>query len=326
MFRLFTLFTLLFLNSFACQGGYNSCISKIKDSHTIQNNSLYIPVAKHKLLVYSQIKPDAKILKYDPFLSLYLIEDRKKFPYPFDVNMRLQLGTAIVNEKIAKEGKILANQIGLNRLAHYNAKVKRPALITSSCCSLEGIATSQGIIQKEYIRRFLSKVPVVYSDIGIRVKNEKGLVFVSASNPYLKNNPFQKGDCIVLHNGKRVKAASTFARDILFSKVGSTHTIKIKRNGKFLTLKVKASKRYGGGNISDTFLEQKGIYFDKKLHIVKLSKKYKLYGLLLGDKLLQVNGTTVKNQEELLRYIEKFKDFTSLLFERRKFQFFVNIK
>ena len=326
MFRLFTLLTLLFLNSFACQGGYNSCISKIKDSHTIQKNSLYIPVAKHKLLVYSQTKPDAKILKYDPFLSLYLIEDRKKFPYPFDINMRLQLGTAMVNEKIAKEGKTLTNQIGLNRLAHYNTKVKRPALITSSCCSLEGIATGDGVIQKEYIRRFLSKVPVGYSDIGIRVKNEKGLVLVSASNPYLKKNPFQKGDCILSHNGKRVKAASTFIRDILFSKLGSTHKIKIKRNGKFLTLKVKATKRYGGGNISDTFLEQKGIYFDKKLHIVKLSNRYKAYGMLLGDKLLQVNGTTVKNQEELLRYIEKFKDFTSLLFERRKFQFFVNIK
>jgi hypothetical protein len=326
VFRLFTLLTLLFLNSFACQGGYSSCIAKIKDSHTIQNNSLYIPVKNHKLLVYSKIKPDTKILKYDPFLSLYLIEDRKKFPYPFNINMRLQLGTAMVNATRAKEGKFFTNQIGLNNLANYKVKLKKPALITSSCCSLEGIAREEGVIQKEYIKRFLSKTPVSYADIGIRVKNEDGFVIVSASNPYLANNPFKKGDCIVSHNGKKVKAASVFMRNILFSKVGSIHKIKIKRNGKFLTLKVKAGKRYGGGDISDTFLEQKGIYFDKSLHIVKLSQHFKSYGLLLGDQLLQVNGIVVKDQAELLHYIEDFKDFSSLLFERRKFQFFVNIK
>jgi hypothetical protein len=326
VFRLFTLLTLLFLNSFACQGGYNSCIAKIKDSHTIQNNSLYIPVKNHKLLVYSQTKPNAKILKYDPFLSLYLIEDRKKFPYPFDINMRLQLGTAVVNNKKAKEGKILHNQVGLNQLATYNAHLKTPALITSSCCSLEGIATSRGVIQKEYIKRFLSKSPAEYSDIGIRVINDVGLVVVSASNPYISTNPFKKGDCIVMFDRRKVTNASLFMQKVLFSKIGSKHKVKVKRNAKFITLDVTSFKRYGGGSVSDTFLEQKGIYFDETLHIVKLSQHFKSYGMLLGDQLLQVNGMKVKNKNELLHYIEDFKDFSSLLFERNKFQFFVNIK
>ena len=59
---------------------------------------------------------------------------------------------------------------------------------------------------------------------------------------------------------------------------------------------------------------------------MRVSTAFKKYGLLIGDQLLQVNGVAVKTQEELLHYIEDFKDFSSLLFERRKFQFFVNIK
>lgn len=326
MLRLFLLLSLFFFNLYSCQGGYSSCIAKAKDAHIFQNGALYIPVKNNKILLYSEKTPNVKILKYDPFLSLYLIEDRKKFPYPFDVNMRLQLGTAVVTQRRAKEGRVLKNQIGLNSLAKYSATLQTPALITSSCCSLEGIMTRRGVIQKEYLKRFLSKTPVGYADIGIRVVNSRGRVVVSARDPYRKNNPFKKGDIIISLDSKRVVAASRFMRKILFSKVGTKHRVKIKRGSRYITINTMAKKRYGGGDISDTFLEQKGIYFDETLHIVKLSKYFREYGLLLGDQLLQVNGTTVKNQEELLRYIEDFKDFSSLLFERKKFQFFVNIK
>ncbi len=326
MLRLFVLTNLLLLNLYACENGYFSCIAKIKDSKTIQNNSLYIPVTNNRLLVYSKYKPNAEILKYDPFLSLYLIADKKRFKYPFEINMRLQLGSAIVNDKVSIEGKILKNQIGLNSLGVYSTKFVNVALITNSCCSLEGIATPYGIIQKEYIKRFLSNTPVVYSSIGIRVENEDGLVRVSASNPYLDSNPFKKDDVIVELDGKKVNAASVFIRHILFSKIASKHTVKIKRGSKFMTFKVISFKRYGGGRLSDTFLEQKGIYFDESLHIVRLSEYFIEFGLIIGDQLLQVNGTKVKNQNELLRYIENFKDFSSLLFSRRNFQFFVDIK
>ncbi len=326
MFRLFLLTQLFLVSIYACQGGYVSCVAKIKDSKTIQNNSLSIPVKGHKRLVYSKQRPNAKILKYDPFLSLYLIKDKSTFAYPFRVNMKLQLGSALVTNKYAKEGKILKNQIGLNSLALYSVKSKKPALITSSCCSLEGIVTPRGVIQKEYIKRFLSSAPATYGDIGVRVKDEKGLVIVNSSNPYIKDNPFHKEDYIVAFDGKRVRSASIFMRKVLFSKIGSLHSVKVKRDGKFLTFDIITHKRYGGGVLSDTFLEQKGIYFDENLHIIKLPKMLKNYGLLVGDRLLQVNAITVKNQEELLRYIENFKDFSLLLFERKNFQFFVKIK
>jgi hypothetical protein len=326
VFRLFILLNILLLNLFACQGGYATCVAKVNDSKTFLGSVLSIPVKNHQRLIYSKQTPNAKILKHDPFLSLYLVEDRSNFAYPFELNMRLQLGTAAVDNKTAIEGKIKKHQVGLNRLASWSEKVQSLAVITSSCCSLEGIVTPRGIIEKEYIQRFLSSESSEYGDIGIRVKDEKNLVVVSASDPFMRDNMFEKGDCIFSFDGKKVKNASSFMRSILFSKIGSKHKIKIKRNSKLIDINVVVEKRYGGGDISDTFLESKGIYFDESLHIVRLSEYFKAYGLLIGDRLIQVNGITVKNEDELLRYIEDFKDFSSLLFERNMFQFFVNIK
>ncbi len=79
MLRLFILTNLLLLNLYAYQGGYFSYIAKVKDSQTIQYNSLYIPVKNNKLLVYSKDKPKAKILKYDPYELRKYIENFKDF-------------------------------------------------------------------------------------------------------------------------------------------------------------------------------------------------------------------------------------------------------
>ena len=325
MLRLFVALNLFLLNLYACKGGYDTCIQKVKDSKTIRGKALYIPVKNHKLLVYSETKPSSKIYKYDPFLSLYLIKDKDKFPYPFDINMMLQLGTAAVNNKKSSEGKIVKRQVGLNSLAIYKSNISTPALITSSCCSLEGIITSKGMIEKEYIRRFLTNKSADYADIGVRVQNSTKCVKIVSSNPYIKNNKLQKGDCILSLDGRRVSSAYNFMTKILFSKIGSIHTIKARRGSKVFIVKIKSFKRCSGGNISETFLEQKGIYFDNSLHILKISNYLAKYGVIVGDQLLQIDGISVKNQDELRSYIEEHKDLKSLLFERDKFQFFINM-
>ena len=326
IFRLFVLASFLFINLYACKGGYASCVAKVKDSHAIQNSSLFIPISKTTRLVYTKNRPYAKILKEDPFLSLYLIEDKHPFTYPFDINMRLQLGTAMVTDRVAKEGRFVRNQIGLNSLALYSESLIYPALLTSSCCSLEGVVTQRGIIQKEYLNHFVSSKSSEYGDIGIRVKNEKSFVIVSASDPFMQGNPFKKGDCIVAFDGKKIQAASVLMRKILFSKVGSKHSVKVKRGKNFITYKVTTHKRFGGGALSDTFLEQKGLFFDKQLRLKKIASVFAKYGLKIGDKLIQINGVRVKNQKELRAYLQTYKDYSSLLFERNGFQFFVNIK
>lgn len=299
-------------------------MQKIIDSNSISNNIIQIPISGHKRLIFSTSTPDANIIKFDPFLSLYLVTDEKGFKYPFKIN-KLSLAQAAVNNKDAIEIKITQKQIGLNTFASFKEPSFAPALLTNSCCMLEGIVTPRGVIQKEYLQRFIETKNSDYSDIGIRVKDEKGQVIVSASDPFMENNKLQKNDCVLEYDGKKVKEASSFMEEVLFSKIGSKHSIKIKRNSEILKFDVKTQKRFGGGYISDTFLEQKGIYFDKDLHVTKIEKNFKHYGLLLSDKLLQVNGKKVQNEQDLIDYISNSKDFSSLLFERDNFQFFVQI-
>ncbi|EDZ61904.1 protein containing PDZ/DHR/GLGF domain [Sulfurimonas gotlandica GD1] len=326
MFRLFLALNFLLLNLFACKGGYESCKLKITDSKSIKYQTLQIPVLKNKRLLFSSHLPNAKIIKYDPFLSLYLVEDRTKFEHPFKINNHLSLGVASVNNKRAIEGKIVKDQIGLNNFATFNEPLATPALLLNSCCALEGIVTPQGIIQKEYLERFLKSKSAQYGDIGIRVDDIKKSITITRVNPFIKDNPFQEGDTIVDFAGKKVKDSATLMRKILFSKVGSTHSVKIKRDSKYFTFKVKTQKRYGGGYISDTFLEQKGIYFSKNLTILKIANEFEGYGLKVGDRLMQVNGVKVSIIADIREHISDFKYFASLLFEREHFQFFVNIK
>ena len=325
MLRLFLALNFLLLNLYACQGGFEACRLKVKHSQSILNNTLQVSVLKNKRLIYSTKTPNKKILKYDPFLSLYLVEDKKSFKHPFTINTHLALGTALINSDKAKEGKIIKPQLGLNTLANYSEKLFYPALLTNSCCSLEGIVTSKGIIEKEYIKRFLNTKNIDYSGIGIRVKDEKSFVVVTSVDPFMKENKFKIDDCILEFDNKKIKHSSIFMRKLLFSKLGTVHKIKVKRDNKIIELDVKTHKRYGGGHISDTYLEQKGIYLDKELNIVKIKSGYKSYGFKLGDKLLKVNDATVNNQRQVRENISNFDESASLLFQRNGFQFFVNM-
>ena len=325
MLRLFILISILFLDIFACKGGYISCKKKLIDSNSYKNNIFQIPVTRYKRLVFSSVKPKAKILKEDPFLHLYLIQTDKYFPFPFKINNFLSFGVASVNTKNAIEGKIIKQQVGLNHLATFSEKVQTPSLLTNSCCALEGIVTYKGIIQKEYIERFLNTKDTYYSDIGIRLYDSDKNVKVKRSNPFKKDNPFKNNDIILSFDGKRVKTSASLMRKILFSKIGSKHNIKIKRGSKILRFKVTTFKRIGGGYKSDTFLESKGLYFNNKLIIEKINGIFKKYGLKVGDKLLKINDKFVYNFDDLGMYIDAFNKKSSLLFERDRFQFFINI-
>ena len=327
MLRVFiALCVFLFSNLYACKGGYDSCIKKIKHSKSIQNNILSIPISKYKRLVFSRTKPKQRILKHDPFLSLYIVRDKNGFKYPFKINMSYPSGIGMVTDKSAKEVKIIKRQIGLSQLAKINTKIIAPSILTNSCCSLEGIVTKRGIIEKAYIKRFISNKDVRYADIGIRVKDTKKGIVVVSYDPYMKNNPFKKGDYILAMDGRKVRQSSTLMQRILFSRIGALHTVKVLRNTKIKNIKVRGQKRLSGGYKIETYLEQYGLTFDKNLYIIKIDRSKKFYGLKLGDQLFKVNKNRVKTQEDVMKYISDFKFHPALLFERNgNFQFFVNM-
>ena len=329
MFKLFLLLNLLLLNLYACKGGYHSCKRKIIDSNAIVNQNIKIPISKKETLIFTQdisnISENYTIIKKDPFLSLYLVKSKKYFKYPFKLNKHYSLGVAAVNKKMAQEGRIKKHQIGLNTLALFNDAVFAPSLLMTSCCFLEGLVTQKGIIEKAYVKNFINSKKIIYGDIGVRLEDKKAGVTIVASDPFIKNNQLKKDDIILTFNAKKARSSSEIMKKILFSKVAKVHKLKIKRQDKILTINAITEKRYGGGYISDTFLEQKGFTFDKNLFITKIENSAKKYNLKVGDKLIQANGVKVNNQELLREHIGNFKESSLLLFQRAGFQFFVHI-
>jgi hypothetical protein len=324
VFRLFLALNILFFNLQACNDSYKLCQKKVKDSNSITTR-VQIPITKNQRLIFSQQKPKEKILKHDPFLSLYLVKTKDGFNYPFEINKHKSKKYASINNTKIIEGKIVKKQVGLNQLATFSKKVDAQSVILNSCCFLEGIVTPRGIIQKEYIEHFLRAKDISYADIGIRVKQIKTKTIVDALNPFIKKNSFLKDDIILAFDGKKVTNSADLMRWILFSKIGSSHKVKVKRGSKIITLSAKSQKRYGGGVMSDTFLESLGISFDKNLRIIAIEKKAKKYQLKLGDKLLKINKSKIKNQQELRKIISKYKNSLYFLFDRDNFQFFVKV-
>lgn len=325
MLRVFLALNILLISLYACKGGYKTCSKKVRDSHAIYKQSLQIPISKTQKLIYSTKIPNAKVIKHDPFLNLYLVEIRHGFKFPFRMNYKLSLGQAAVNSKMAIEGRIKRPQIGLNKLASFTEVVYAPSLLLNSCCSLEGLITPRGIIQKKYIDFFLKSKKVEYGDIGIRVSDKKREVVIDRVNPFDDSIKLKKGDIVLYMDSKRIRNSAELMRKILFSKVGKKHRLKVKRGSKLISIDCVTKKRFGGGAISDTFLEEKGFYFSENLTIVKISDTYRKYGLKVGDILLQVNGKKVNTIDDVRNNIDDFKYHASLLFTRENFQFFVNI-
>ena len=325
MLRVFLALNLLLLSLYACKGGYKSCKLKTSNLNVIQNQNLVIPLKNNQTLIYSRSLVNYKIIKHDPFLNLYLVKSKKYTRFPFRINNKLSLGIASVDTKLAVEGRIKKHQVGLNSLASFSEPIFAPSLILSSCCNLEGIVTPSGIIQREYISHFINSKSNTYGDIGIRVVDDAKLIIVHRVNPFDKDMKFKKGDCITYINGKKVKNSSRFMMSILFSKVGAKLKVSIIRDGKKMIINTTTKERFGGGAVSDTFLEQNGLYFSENLTIISVGAKYKKYGLNIGDRLIQVNGKKVKSIEDIRKKIDDFKHFAALLFTRNGFQFFVNI-
>jgi S1-C subfamily serine protease len=319
---LFLFFTFLYSDT-----PFRSCVEKGYDANIFQQQSVAIPVSKYQRLIYSLKKPQGVIVKHDRFLSLYLVKQANPFAYPFVTDFQLKKPLALIS-KDTKPLRVVKKQpqVGLNSLAHYTQMQPPYSVIMSLCCSVEGVVTPRGVIEKGYINHFLTSNTQEYGDIGIRVEQQKGKVVVQSVDPYFLNNPFYKGDIITKINRTQVKNSADCMQKILFAKTQTVLRVTIVRHNHKKNLRVVVQPRYGGGELSDTFMERFGVYFDKDLHITTLSKKFQNYGLKVGDKLIMVNGVKVSTQKGLRVYLEEFKDYSTLLFMRNNFQFFVKIK
>ena len=326
MFRLLFSAFLLYISSYASESAFQSCQQKVIDLNVIAENELSLFIAKDKQLIYSSIKPSNQILKENPFLHLYLVKTEKRSRYSFLLNKKNSSNIGIVNQKSFQKLKTDDRQIGLNHFSKIKNSISTPSILTTKCCQLEGIVTTDGVIERAYIERFLNSSKSEYGDIGVRVKQLKNSIVVESIDPYRKNNPFLQGDVIISFNAKRVKDIALFMKEILFSHIGHKYSVEILRGTKKVKFEVESYKRYGGGYLSDTYLEQKGLYFSKDLILITVDKRAKKYQLKVGDKLIGVNCKDTQTQEEVRKNISEYKDVVTLVIQRDGFQFFVKIK
>ena len=310
--------TLLFFNLFACNAGFNACLQKTKDLDVIRDDKLFIPISNHKLLVFSST-PLKNYIKKDSFLNLYLLNSKKYYPYPFKINKYLKFKTlASIKDKIVC-ANIISKQNALDSFAKFSKKTATPAIILNGCCELVAIDTPKGIIEKKYINNFLYHNKK-YADIGIRVKDINSNVVIKYVNPFLQT-AFKPNDVLLLLDSKKIKNSYWFNSKILFSKIDSIHKIKIKRNNHIKTINAKIFKRKGGGFLSDTFLEYKGIYVDKNLKVIKSTNPK----ILKNDKIIMLNSKIVKTQNDIKKILSYAQDFIKLGIRRNGFDFFIKI-
>lgn len=325
---LFTL-SLLISASFAES---SKCTNKFQESTFKISGCTAFGVSESTGLLYSDKPLKSAYIKHDPFLGLYLVKSTRKIKHPFEIVPKCPKNLGFITLRSEGSVKVLKKQIGLNNLARIDKKVEASALITSSCCQLNGIvAKNSNVIERDYIENFLAKKSVDYGDVGIRVTQGKVYPKVIAADPFFPYNPFLEKDEIVSINGKEIKSASKLMQMILFKGSNKRYRFSIIRDGKRLKFSLTSRKRLGGGLLSDTFIEPLGMGLDNSLRVVNIKKDSQIFdaGITLGDRLLKVGRTEVHSLNQIRPALSKehsSKDKKVLiLFERNSFQFFIQI-
>ncbi|WP_331774628.1 DUF7488 domain-containing protein [Sulfurospirillum sp. 1612] len=291
-----------------------------------------IAVSKHYALSYLKHKPNRPYVKHDPFLGLYLFHSAKTLkPIEFKDTRKLALGEwlASIGPNSLYVGNFAQRGSGIDILYSLGTTVKPNDMITCLCYKVYGLGVGDGrFIPSELITRFIKAKKIHYGSIGARFEQIGEEVVVTFVNPFYPGNKLQVGDIIKSVDGKAIKTLEQLEHYILFSPTDKTVTLKFMREGIFKNEKFKIHERQGGGVLSDTFLEYKGMYFDSQLRIISIKAKSfaAQYGLKVGDRLLEIDRHPMKNQNDVKAYLSHIhKKELHLLMDRDNFQFFVKV-
>lgn len=298
---------------------------------------------KHKgkkvYLLQSKTRPNAKILKADPFVGLYLVESgTSKLSYnllTLDSRTLKDPNLATISAKEVKKGKITARQSGYLNYAKFSSPLVQNSVIGNICYQIYGIGVGgNGFLEKKYIDRFLN-VGASYSDIGVRFDMNAKKPLVRLIDPFFPNNPFMVGDEIVSVNGKKVGSVLDTIWVITNLAQNTNAKITFKRDGKVHTITIKPDKMYGGLLLSDTFLERFGVAFGEDLEVLSLndSGHLRLGFLKEGDKIVWINKkeANIHNIKELLsnsqsdEELQQYGGKIQLLIHRGEAEFFIKI-
>ena len=335
--RLFFLLLISFPLS-ANDSTYNPCFQKNSQSiYTISGIDCLAVDTKH-LICHDPLRKvegfpaDYKVLKYDPFTRIYELESQNTLqPVKFKGLAKIATGTdlALIDKTGYQVGRVKSYANGFDHFGEFGLEGTLGKVIGAKCYTVVGIGTVDNrYIPSEFIQSFIKNESATYGDIGVRFENRDGRYVVTKRDVYFPKNPFEVGDEILKLNGTAYSRMDGFSFTILFAKPGTPFDVTIRRNGKVQTVKVMTGYRYGGGYLTDTFLERFGLVFNEDLVVERVTPGSfaDRKGLKAGDRILEFDGKAIKTIDELTERISKKRlHQTSILFDREDFQFFFTI-
>lgn len=341
MFRIgsVSFFLLLLTNLlYAANAVYNPCYQKNSQSIYTLSGVDCLAVESHTLVCHDpllKIKAFPKgyeSVSYDPFTRIHKVKTSQKVTsVKFKPLAKIADDTdlALISREGYRVGQIVSYANGFDRFGTFSLKNTLGKVLGAKCYTVVGIGTIDSrYIPSEFIQSFIAQNGAYYGDIGVRFEKKEGGYRVTDRDVYFRDNPFEVGDIILKLNGKRYPRFDAFSFAILFAPIGTVFDVTIKRNGTVRHVKVKSGRRYGGGYLTDTFLERFGLVFDTHLVVQQVipGSYADCKGLKAGDRILQFDGVAVNTIQAMMNLISKKRvTHTSILFDRDDFQFFFTL-
>ena len=266
---------------------------------------------KHVLTFNPNLIKDQNFTKREPLLGLYLIElpiSLKNGEKMLFRKIRTPYRFAIDDETYIS-GNVLKPQIGLD-FAEFSEMIEDNIMITSGCCVTAGLSIGgTQFIDSAYIRNFIESENVYLADIGARFKEVDKKIIVDKVNPFFTDNPFLEGDEILYMNDESVERIDKFIQKIMFSPKDRILDFEILRDHQLLEVSVATSILRGGGFLSDTFLENIGVWFDESLYVANVHREsaFSKKGLKNNYKLISINGTHFETESDIRTFLSKQK-------------------
>jgi hypothetical protein len=255
---------------------------------------------------------DINISKRDPILGLSLFESKIKFTNnkePIKIRIPRKPHRFVMTKNMYTLGYISKPQIGLN-FGEFSEILDDNLRIINGCCATNGITIGNNkFIDIDFISHFINSSNSELSDLGIFFIDKNSSIFIKYSNPFFENNKFLEGDEVLYVNNHRPEKLEKLLKNILFSKVGSVFQFEVLRNKELLEFNMTTAELKSGGLLSDSFMENLGIWFDEGLFVANIHKKsaFAKNDLKPNYKIININDIEVKSEEDIKKYFSSQK-------------------
>lgn len=273
--------------------------------------------------------PGRLVLKEDPFTGLCLFEAPSG--RPFILSSEYYASSYTRSSKGTQFIELVVPQSGLVP-AELSVKSKKFDAIFGGCCQLVALTDGCGrAYTAGFLEKWLQRGQPAYGDFGVRWGMDENAGHVETVDPFVHQCPLMKGDHVVSLDGRRI-GGQEMLRDLeIFCEVGRLYNFGIMRDRQSVDVQVKCNQRFGGGNVSDTFLERFGVRFDPNLKVRKLEEHSVMQnlGIMKGDLLEMINGRSVHSWRQIRKCLAQEVRpgaMLSMLWNRRGLQFFMRLK